>query len=145
MAGRKPFLAHWRDALRDSDLGSMAKLAGFVISTYCDSRGRCFPSKETVARGIGANSSRTADTAVTRLELSGFLSVVRSNGRRSNRYTLTIPTPQGVAGYDELNPATSSTQPRNHTHSTPQWAAPESGRESESESVMQQCADDNPF
>lgn len=142
VVGEKPFLAHWRDALRDSALGEKVKLAGFVISTYADSRGHSFPSKQSIARGMSVKSTRTADTAVAALERSGFVSVTRTSGRRSNRYLLTIPTPQGVAGFEQFNHAARNAQPRKNGRSTLQPAAHESGTtKAKSESGISKVGD----
>jgi DNA-binding MarR family transcriptional regulator len=132
----RALLAKWRDALRDSQLDKTAKTVGYVIATYWNSRGlSAFPAKKTIAAGASV-SKRTADAAVDRLELAGFLEVSRSRGRLSNRYAATLPTVQGAAPLtlqlaaplDDANRATDDSQPCNGRHSTVQWAAPESGK-----------------
>ena len=123
-----PFLAHWRNALRDSELPSTWRLGGFVIATYSNARGETFVGKRLIADGMGARSTRTADAVVNGLEASGFLRIVApSRGRRFNAYELTIPTLHGAAGFEEWNHATREAQPRTGTASTPHRAAPESG------------------
>ena len=133
-------LAEWRDALRDSDLDSTARLAGFVISTYANASGLTFVGKELIAAGIAARSIRTADEAVNRLERAGYLHVTRPLGGRPNRYLLTLPTPQSAArctpqlaaGY----PAAGRRAPRSGTADTPQLAAPESVESDECEAAV---------
>jgi hypothetical protein len=88
----------WRNAVRDSDLDSMAKLAGHTLSTFMDSRGRAFPGLTTLAAGASVDV-RTLKRAIGRLELRGFLNVQRTKGGRlargksaTNRYFATLPT-----------------------------------------------------
>src|SRR5262245_2748155 len=109
MAGRLPYLAVWRDSVRDSELDQVAKLVGFTLSTYMDAKGRCWPAKETLARACGM-SKRTIDRAVNRLEGAELVQVSRSLGRSSNSYQA-HPTPSGVTGFSSSNPVTDDTQP----------------------------------
>lgn len=97
----------WRDAVRDSDLPSTAKLVALVLSTYANGRGDAFPGRATLA-GSASLSDRAVDAAIQRLELAGYLAidpprrpirdakggvVMRRPGGKSasNRYTLTLP------------------------------------------------------
>lgn len=93
-----PLVAHWRNALRDSDLDRTAKLVGFVISTYMDSTGVARPAKTTIAHGAslgrepGKRKGNTAvDDAIDRLEASGLLVVDRKRGQRGFLYGASIP------------------------------------------------------
>jgi len=52
----------WRNAVRDSDLDSTAKLAGHTLSTYMTGRGLAYPSRETLARGASL-ALRSVDAA----------------------------------------------------------------------------------
>jgi hypothetical protein len=139
--GRPP-LAEWRNALRDSALDTVAKCAGFVLSTYFTADGRTghdpghpAPSKATIARGI-SRSKRNADAVIECLEEAGFLRVERSRGRRTNEYEARLPIPQPndapgctVGG---SNGADRSVQPCNSRPLTVQPAAPECGESVES-------------
>jgi hypothetical protein len=125
-------LAEWRDALRDSELDSTAKLLGFVLSTWWDRNGRgAFPSKPTMAAASGL-SKRAVDGAVNRLETAGFIDVSRSRGRTSNRYSATLPTVQPPARLNGPNRASDDSQPCKSRPLTVQVAAPESAESAES-------------
>jgi helix-turn-helix protein len=100
---RPSFLANWRDALRDSELSTRAKVVGFVLSTYMNTLGEAFPSKTTLADGT-SQSVRTVDAAIAELEAARFLRITKSKGRVSWRYAATIPNPAAVAGLDEVEP-----------------------------------------
>lgn len=91
MSGRrKGLVAVWRDALRDSELGSVVKLTGHTLSTFMDARGVAWPAKKTLAAGASI-SSRSVDGAVDELEHAGFVDIERSRGRASHRYQATLP------------------------------------------------------
>jgi hypothetical protein len=70
----------WRDAIRNSSLDRVAKLAAFVLSTYMNGVGECFPGKALLANGASLNSIRSVDRAINRLESARFIIVVRSSG-----------------------------------------------------------------
>jgi hypothetical protein len=90
---RKPLVGVWRDALRDSGLGSTPKLVGLVLSTYLNGNGYGFPSRRTLAKGASLGVGlRSVDAAIGELERGGFLSVERSRGRSSHRYCITLPS-----------------------------------------------------
>jgi hypothetical protein len=133
MAGRKSLSAAWRDCIRDSDLDQTAKTIALVLSTYMNGNGQAFPSKETLAHGASV-SKRAADTAVSRLEDRGFLTVKRTLGRQSNRYQAALPTVQAATGLtvqadaplETFNHANENSNHANQTPSTLQVAAPES-------------------
>jgi DNA-binding GntR family transcriptional regulator len=74
--------------------------------------GECWPSKQQLADDT-SYSTRTVDEAVNRLELAGFITVKRGNGRtHSNRYTL-------------RNPAVNDKKPRSKRHVNPATIAGE--------------------
>jgi hypothetical protein len=90
-------------ALRDSELDPTAKLVGFVISTYMDTRGKAFPSKATIAEGASlGKGKRAVDKAVDRLEAYGLLDVTRSKGRRPFHYQAVL-TSQADATFNVAN------------------------------------------
>lgn len=65
----------WIRAVRDHGgaLEARARLAALVVASYADADGsNCFPSVETVARGMGM-SDRTAQRALDDLEQAGWL------------------------------------------------------------------------
>jgi Helix-turn-helix domain len=70
----KSLSAVWRDAVRDSNLPALVKAVAFVVSTYSDGRGQCFPSRGTLASGASM-SDRTVDKALDLLETTGWLSI----------------------------------------------------------------------
>jgi hypothetical protein len=61
--------------VRDSNLPALVKAVAFVVSTYSDGRGQCFPSRATLASGASM-SDRTVDKALDLLE--GYRSIRRS-------------------------------------------------------------------
>jgi hypothetical protein len=68
----------WREIIRDSaKLSSTDKLVGFLLSTYMDKSGEAFPSRETIAAGCSL-SDRAVDAAASRLEVAGFLQVIKN-------------------------------------------------------------------
>jgi hypothetical protein len=114
------------------------KLCGYTISTFASGRGIAFPSKDTIAKGMGV-TKRTADTAVNELQTSGFMVVVEGGGRsHTNAYQLLVPetvqptapfraqTVQPVAPLAERNPAAGAMERCNSQPETLQPAAPES-------------------
>jgi hypothetical protein len=88
---RKPLVAVWRDAVRDSpDLDRTAKLVAFCLSTYMNRYGSAWPSQDTLAAGASI-TDRAVHSATVRLERAGFLEVERSRGRSSHQYVATLP------------------------------------------------------
>jgi hypothetical protein len=87
----------WRNAVRDSTLDGTAKLVALVLDTYMDGDGETWPSKGTIGVGASCDAS-TVKRAVHRLEAAGFLLVIRSYGRRPNRYRACMPPSNGGAG-----------------------------------------------
>jgi hypothetical protein len=91
-----PLVAHWRNAVRDSDLDRTAKLVALVLSTYMDHTGAAWPAKTTIARGaslgrVGQKGNTAVDSAIDRLEAAGLLVVDRRRGRRGFLYGAAIP------------------------------------------------------
>ena len=87
MSGELPFVAHWRNAVRDSDLDQTAKLVAYTLSTFMNGHGVCWPARPTLAEACRC-SVLTVDRAVVRVERAGLLAVERTKGGRgrSNRY-----------------------------------------------------------
>jgi hypothetical protein len=137
-----PYVAVWRNAIRDSELDKTAKLVAFVLSTYMDAAGRAFPSKATLSLGASLGAGKRAvDKAIVRLEEAGLLQVTRSRGRRSFRYQAVLTSRaraglNGANGCDvqDSNVAYPDFQRRTKRHSTSQTGATESGFEVERES-----------
>jgi hypothetical protein len=114
-----PLVARWRNAVRDSDLDPTAKLVAHTLATYMNSEGFCYPSKRLLARGC-RKGEVTVDRAIKRLERAGFLFVVRSAGRTSNRYQATLPNPLMSEGVEaKVNPLPGVAQPPHQRPSTP--------------------------
>jgi hypothetical protein len=84
----------WRNAVRDSTLDGVAKLVAYTLDTYMDGDGETWPSTATVAAGAQCGRS-TVKRAVHRLEDAQLVLVIRSKGRRPNRYRATMPPPNG--------------------------------------------------
>ena len=134
--------SQWRDAVRDSGLDRTCKLVAHTLSTYMNASGSAFPGKELLAKGASLNSPRTVDEAVNRLEAAGYITVLRSKGRRPNRYMAATPyavagsTPHSDAGSMNGNPASDHDQPRSAAHPTPHGGAPESEEQSERKRLL---------
>jgi len=111
---RRSHLSKWRDSIRDSDLRHTEKAVAFVIATYMNGSGICWPSVATIAYGASL-SERAVRDAVTMLNERGFLDIDRSSGRKANRYR--IPTRHHVHG-----------STRHLTTTNPAHGAPESNR-----------------
>jgi hypothetical protein len=120
-----PFLALWRNAVRDSGQRSSAKLVALVLSTYMKSNGCGFPGKETLADGASLGK-RTVDRAVSELEGNGFVRVERTHGRRSNRYIALIPNGAADAGSKDPQPCSGEELTMQPTTANRVVATPES-------------------
>jgi len=83
----KPFVADWRDAVRDSSLRSSVKCVALVLSTYYPD---VWPSITTLSRGASV-ARRSTLAAIEKLERVGFLDVRRGRGRAVNHYALRYP------------------------------------------------------
>src|SRR5436309_3407100 len=90
----RPFMHRWREAVRESDLDSTAKLVAFALSTFMDAEGRTRRSRATIAAASSLNV-RTVDEALRRLETAGLLEVLRNTGRHANFYLATLSEPNG--------------------------------------------------
>lgn len=89
----------WRIRVCESELEPVVKYVALVIDTFSDRRGFGWPSYEAIAARAGVDR-RTVIRAVGRLERAGLLLVVRSSGRRSNRYQT---TPSNSVSPDTVN------------------------------------------
>ncbi len=88
----RPFVAQWREAVRESDADSTAKTVAWALSTWMNSSGSAFPSKQTIARGASL-SVRAVDAAIDRLDVENggeLLIVSRRRGSRGWRYQAVI-------------------------------------------------------
>jgi hypothetical protein len=95
----RPRQLGWRIAVCESDLDLTAKYIAFALDTFMDAEGFAYPSRATLARRARV-AVRTVDRAIGRLEVTGFLVVLRSRGRKANRYQSMFPngvTPDAVA------------------------------------------------
>jgi len=128
--------ARWRNAIRDSDLDRTAKGVAYTLSTYMNGAGEAFPSKDTLAAGAGLGSRRSVDVAVDKLEAEGFVTILRSRGRRSFRYRAAPASLNGAAParLTADNGASDDTQLRTPRHPTAHALLPKAV-ESEKESV----------
>jgi hypothetical protein len=70
----------WRIAIRDDDcLSSTAKTVGYVLSTFMDAKGLCWPSTLQIARGCGFKlnpkheSNRSAKRGTRELRDAGYV------------------------------------------------------------------------
>lgn len=117
----------WRKAVRDSRLDTTAKAVAFVLDTYADKNGICWPGLSTIARGAGLNETNRGSVgqAIGRLEAAGYLRVSRSkraskthadrtSARDSNTYLLQIPTVRQP--HSESAAATQSTVLQTESH-----------------------------
>jgi hypothetical protein len=96
MKGPRPLIVLWREAIRDSrELDRTAKLVAHTLSTWMNpTNGHAWPSRRSVSEGAGLGTScHAVDTALRRLEATGFLVVERSSGgaKRVNSYLATLP------------------------------------------------------
>src|SRR5690348_8838842 len=86
-----PLIA-WRNEVRDSALGSSAKLVAYTLSLHMNSDGAsCFPSLTTLAREANL-SRRTVVTALDELEHAGLVERARGGRGRPTRYRATSAT-----------------------------------------------------
>lgn len=111
---RKPLVAVWRDAVRDSVLDRTAKAVAWCLATFMNAHGLCWPSQDTLAAGASL-SDRAVHTATQRLERAGFLEVERSLGRTSHRYQAVLPSTANAVRRSEwatANRATSNPERR---------------------------------
>lgn len=134
MSGRKPPLAVWRDAVRDSGLDSTAKLVAYTLSTYMSGGfPSAYPAVGTLAARCGL-VDRTVQKAVRRIESAGYLVVSWSHGKSTNTYFAIVPPAAGDALWAEWLSATAkltSSTPK-LTSLTPSSRSPESAESAES-------------
>lgn len=103
-----PFLILWRTALRDSEVGHLAKLVGYTLATHMDGNGgSCFPGLTLVAREASI-SERSARKAIRELETAGLVRTARGGGRSSggyyssNRYWAVLPDRHQMPHWDDV-------------------------------------------
>lgn len=88
----RPFLADWRNAIRDSGLPRTVKLVAHTLATYMNASGHAFPSLLTLATGASLGRGCTAvKAAIATLEDWGYLEVDRKRGRFGWSYQAVIP------------------------------------------------------
>ena len=97
-----PYVAKWRNAVRDSKLDATAKLTALTLSTFLTVDGAGYPSQSLLAAGASI-SRRSVGKAIDRLELASFLAIERSKGRSSHDYKAVIPTASAVPGSPTSN------------------------------------------
>jgi hypothetical protein len=83
----------WRKAVRDSRLDTTAKAVAFVLDTYADKNGICWPGLSTIARGAGLNETNRGSVgqAIGRLETARIpprftLQARQQEARRSDQH-----------------------------------------------------------
>lgn len=89
----RSLLFSWRLAIRDSGLGSTARLVAWALSNYMDTRGgSAFPGVERLAADT-ATSRSTVKRALNELRERGWLVVVESGGGRgrATEYRAAVP------------------------------------------------------
>lgn len=93
-AGPPSPVTQWRIAVRESGLPSTARLACFVLSTYMNSDGECWPAIATIAAGCGlgkravqyALGEAEAYGLLEKTEQAGMANVYRASFGGSNRF-----------------------------------------------------------
>ena len=73
----------------DTDLPPTETLLMLALADYADQNGRCWPSKETLARRSRV-SKRTVDKYLHKLAADEWIKIESMGGRKSNNYTLNI-------------------------------------------------------
>lgn len=66
----------------------LSKLVLLALANFADETGLCWPSAHTLSE-MCETSERTVRRAILRLEQAGHITIKRSRGRSSNRYTIT--------------------------------------------------------
>jgi len=123
---KKSLVAVWRDSLRDSTLDELAKLVGFVLSTYMNASGYARPGRVALARGC-STGVRTVERRVRVLEDAGFLVVEWSVGGRSytNAYRAVLPqTASDVRRSEWENGVRENAKRRQRVHETASQGRP---------------------
>jgi DNA-binding transcriptional regulator GbsR (MarR family) len=88
----KTFLIAWRDELVASEVGSSARLVGFILSVHMNGRGgSCFPGIRLLCKETRL-SRQTVIAAVRELEAAGLITVKRGAGTRSSEYQAVRPS-----------------------------------------------------
>jgi DNA-binding transcriptional regulator YhcF (GntR family) len=90
----------WPRLLRRSRLSKTARLVGFVIATYLNAAGECWPSVATIAKGAGVSES-TVHRAIRELRRSGYLWVTF---RRQETSIYRAKRPEWLPANEEKSP-----------------------------------------
>ena len=86
-----PFYLKWGWEMATSALSPSSRLTGYVLGLYgCEDLPARAPSLETLCRATGLTTN-TVRSALSALELSGYLAKHRSSGRAPSKYELIIP------------------------------------------------------
>jgi len=105
----------------DTDLSATETLMMLALADYADQGGKCWPSKETLARRSRV-SKRTVDKYIKRLADGNWLRIESNGGRKSNNYYLNLKkiyhegnlqpckacTPQNTVKVQDLHPTPAS-------------------------------------
>jgi hypothetical protein len=82
----------WRNAVRDHpSMSPRGKLVGYVLSTYMDAKGSCWPSKPMIATGCGYANTKSVYHGVQELIFFGLLDIPKRRHNHSNVYQATFP------------------------------------------------------
>lgn len=102
----------------DTDLPPTETLLMLALADYADQTGKCWPSKETLARRSRV-SKRTVDKYINKLSENGWLEITYLGGRKSNVYTLNIDKIH-AEGCRTCTPGVQDLHPTPATHVAPE-------------------------
>ncbi len=108
------------DVLEMENVTTTETLVLLVLANFADDQGRAWPAMATIAR-MAKISERRARSVIRKLESDGHLLTIKSLGRRSNAYQLTLSTRIPEPRPDAPNPEASS---RVHPRPTRKFSAP---------------------
>jgi hypothetical protein len=130
---RKPLVAVWRDAVRESTLPTTAKTVAWCLSTYMNGQCLAWPSVDTLAAGSSL-SDRATSKALRVLESAGFLQVDWSEGGRSrtHRFVACLPETANEVRLSEWETAKRTTRKGEPDALNPERRSPESVESAES-------------
>ena len=95
----------------DSELPPIETLLLIALADYADHNGRCWPSKETLARRSRV-SKRTVDKYIKRLADGEWLKIEVQGGRKSNNYVLNLDK---ILAVQPCKPCTPKTEKEHST------------------------------
>jgi len=126
VSGRS-FAGDYREAICDSDLSPSARLVAHALACHLNARhgALVWPSKEHLAEDTGL-SLNTVQKAIRELEDAGYVTVRRSRGRSSNRYTLLISNQSVADGLADAQPLKWKPPTPQNGASSPSTTDPES-------------------